>query len=261
MGREITTETLLQQEAWLLADKHNGVRSEAFTVDRERLLRGEPLAYIIGWTPFLNTKVYLDSYPLIPRPETEYWTANAIEDVKTDANDKAVRVLDLCAGSGCIGVAVLSALPSAHVDFVEIEEKHHPNILKNIRINEIDVSRTNVFGGDLFSALPQNGQYDYIFTNPPYIDPALDRAEESVKDFEPHSALYGGERGFELIERIIRELPARLRRAGTCYLEHEPEQEGLIAECAAKHHLVSQTFPDQYGIPRYSKIIHKTVTE
>jgi len=261
MAPDTNTEHLLKQEAWLLRDKYDGVHSKAFEIDKDRLRQGEPLAYIIGWAPFLDTKIWLDSLPLIPRAETEFWVGEAIKEMREHANGSAVRVLDLCAGSGCIGVSVLKTIPNARVDFAEIQEELHPNILKNIRMNEIDESRVRIFGGDLFSEIPDTEQYNFILTNPPYIDPALNRTGESVRKFEPHNALYGGVAGFEIIERIIRELPDRLRRSGTCYLEHEPEQEGLTAECASKNSLVSKTFPDQYGIQRYTKITHKNMAE
>ncbi len=65
---------MTRDERWLLKEKHGGKRTEAFEADKERLARGEPLGYVIGWQPFLGLQIYLDSHPLIPRPETEWWT-------------------------------------------------------------------------------------------------------------------------------------------------------------------------------------------
>ena len=91
-----------QAEDWLLKEKYKGVKSRAFLADCQELKAGVPLAYVIGSIPFLDTKIYLDSKPLIPRPETEYWTEQAIKSIKTVAS---ANVLDLCSGSVCIGVA------------------------------------------------------------------------------------------------------------------------------------------------------------
>src|SRR5690606_26669366 len=101
--------TLNQEEQWLLEEKYAGAESEAFRADLKRLTGGEPLGYVIGHVPFLDCRIHLDSHPLIPRPETEYWVEKAMVAIKEVAGGPEARplhVLDLCAGSGCIGVAV-----------------------------------------------------------------------------------------------------------------------------------------------------------
>ncbi|MBX2866970.1 peptide chain release factor N(5)-glutamine methyltransferase [Candidatus Kaiserbacteria bacterium] len=222
---------------WLLEEKYNGVPTPEYEQDLARLKAGEPLAYIIGHIPFLGTTIYLDSRPLIPRPETEYWVEQIIKDMP-----ESPRVLDLCAGSGCIGIAVQSARPNAQVDFAEIDERHHETIRKN--------GGEQIYGGDLFENLTR--KYDYILTNPPYIDPEIDRAEESVKAYEPHNALYGGEDGMELITRIIEEAPHYLKEGGTLVIEHEPEQAEEIARLATESGFACETKKDQYGTCRWS---------
>lgn len=172
----------------------------------------EPLAYSLGSVPFIHTKIFLDSRPLIPRTETEYWVDLAIKEIRTK-NIEAPRILDLCAGSGCIGVAVLKEIPEAFVDFAEIEESHHRTIEKNIRENYVDASRTRIFGGSLFENISE--KYDFILSNPPYINPALkDRIEPSVINYEPKKALYGGQNGLEIIEKILRDAPEHLEEGG-----------------------------------------------
>jgi len=109
-----------------------------------------------------------------------------------------------------------------------------------------------IFGGDLFEHVPEDARYDIIFTNPPYIDPALDRAETSVKSHEPHVALYGGEAGMDIIERIITEAPKHLTPQGRIYIEHEPEQSDHIATIAQKHGFSATVLYDQYGVARVS---------
>src|SRR3989344_8008426 len=129
----------------------------------------EPEAYIIGWVPFLGLKIYLDSKPLIPRSETEWWTEQLL--VHVGRGTSHMRLLDLCAGSGAIGCAALARLPNARVYFGEIDPAHEATILKNIRINELDESRAIVRIGDLFSAVggPASGgepmQFDGIAAN------------------------------------------------------------------------------------------------
>ena len=246
-----------QDEEWLLREKYNGEKTSGFFADCARLASGEPLAYIIGWIPFLNTKIFLDSHPLIPRTETEFWVEKVISKMQS-ARGKAsgrLHVLDLCAGSGCIGVAVLSAVRVARVDFAEIDPRHHPTILKNILKNNIDPSRTQIFSDNLFTQCTT--VYDYILTNPPYIDSTLNRTEQSVKNYEPEIALYGGQNGMEIIERIIYKSPEFLTKDGVLVIEHEPEQTSQIHKLAKPRDFASQTFHDQYGVERYTHLIRK----
>lgn len=248
-------EDIRREQAWLLKEKYNGAESDAYRADLKRLADGEPLAYVIGHIPFLDATVSLTSRPLIPRTETEYWVERAIEELKSTKRE--MRILDLCAGSGCIGVSVLKALPMARVDFCEINGRHHPTIAKNILDNGTDSSRTHIYGGDLFSDIPADAQYDMILSNPPYIDPARSKyTEESVLTHEPHEALFGGVRGIELIERILIEAPAYLISSGILYIEHEPEQRDEIHRIGATLPYVScTTQSDQYGIARYTRLV------
>jgi release factor glutamine methyltransferase len=247
---------MTQDEIWLLKEKYSGEKTEGFFADCLRLAIGEPLAYLIGSIPFLNTTIFLDSHPLIPRPETEYWVEKIIADI-AHRNLSSVRVLDLCAGSGCVGVAVLRALPIVRVDFAEIDTHHHSIIQKNILKNDIDSSRTHILGGDLFEQVTE--RYDYILTNPPYIDPILDRAEESVKEFEPHLALYGGENGLEIIYQILEHAFQFLTDEGVLVIEHEPEQVALLQMYADTCGLIARVETDQFGVHRYTRFTRKEV--
>lgn len=161
-------------------------------------------------------------------------------------------MLDLCAGSGCIGVAVLHKLPNTNVDFVELEESHHDTIAKNVHENGINSSRVHIMGGDLFENL--NGKYDFILTNPPYIDTSLERVSEDVKMHEPSLALYGGTHGMEVIERIISKAPQFLTDNGVLYIEHEPEQTEAIATLAKSHGFRYVAHNDQFGTARFSRL-------
>jgi release factor glutamine methyltransferase len=143
----------------------------------------------------------------------------------------------------------LKHVPDANVDFAEIDETHHTTIKKNILENGIDSDRTKIFDGNLFQNIYE--KYDFIVSNPPYIDPKLsERIQESVKTHEPEIALFGGTEGMELIEKIILEAPKYLNPGGVLYIEHEPEQTEKI-KTLAKH---VGTFKDQFGVERYSKI-------
>lgn len=267
---------MTNDEQWLCNEKYGGIPSPEFEADRLRLAAGEPLAYLIGHIPFLGTTIHLDSHPLIPRPETEYWVEQVIIAIRSkqtsidesDTNKPSIRmegsgarisqtnavlrVLDLCAGSGAIGVAVANAVPEAHVTFAEIDPAHLPTIAKNLDVNGIDCTRYQIFQSDLFANV--SGTFDFILSNPPYIDSALDRTETSVTAHEPHKALYGGTDGMELIACIIANTPAYLTKEGQLWLEHEPEQVNRIQELAHEHGFAAVTHTDQYKLERYTTL-------
>jgi release factor glutamine methyltransferase len=259
-----------QDEAWLLKEKYQGQKSEGFLADCARLAAGEPLAYIIGHVPFLGTTIQLDSKPLIPRPETEFWVEKAIVAIGADhpqgnspheAFEKDKRyILDLCAGSGAIGVAVGQALTDlVEVHFAEIDTNHHATIRRNMNEAGTDDTRIPIFGGHLFNQIKEGPhatfRYHFILSNPPYIDPVVDRTQASVKAHEPHLALYGGAYGMTLITEIISEAPQHLHPHGQLWIEHEPEQAPHIVTLGTKHSFSVTTHPDQYGTLRYSVLV------
>lgn len=243
-----------QEEQWLLQEKYQGIANSAFLADCERLAAGEPLGYIIGHVPFLDCTIYLDSRPLIPRFETEYWTEKFISQTRAASHNNP-KILDLCAGSGCVGVAVAHALPTASVTFAELEVEHIKTITRNLSHNvpayAKHPNRFPMYHTDLFSTIA--GSFDHILANPPYIDPALDRTTTSVRSYEPAVALYGGTQGLELIKKIILTAPLFLQPGGTLWVEHEPEQVSAITKFVTNSAFTkSETHTDQYEIPRFT---------
>jgi release factor glutamine methyltransferase len=241
-----------QEVNWLLFEKYQGEKNAAFLADCARLQAGVPLAYLIGHIPFLTASIYLDSHPLIPRPETEFWLEKALIEIKEA--DKEIEVLDLCAGSGAIGVAVLKKQQNSRVTFIEIDSSHLPTIAKNCNANEIDSNRVTIIEGDIFETNVELPKFDFILSNPPYIDKILGRTELSVVENEPALALYGGISGMEIITRIIKESPLHLKPGGQLWIEHEPEQTTLIKNIA-EGIFITNTYRDQYQIERFSKLV------
>jgi len=155
----------MRKITWLLHDKYNGIKTSEFFKDIERLKNGEPIDYIIGFTPFLGCHIDVSQRPLIPRPETEYWVEKAIEEMNRSAPDvssmhrdtqlphskSSLRCLDLFAGSGCIGIAILNHLPHIQVDFGEKYKKFISQIKKNIAQNNAQPFRAQAIQTDYFS--------------------------------------------------------------------------------------------------------------
>ena len=279
-----------QEEQWLLAEKYNGVKSDAFFADCKALALGTPLGYLIGQVPFLDCTIYLDNHPLIPRVETEFWVERAIAEIKmskvispglfvetvvmsdvqrpqrkypergqakdqTSLQFPATHILDLCAGSGCVGVSVAKNTLDSLVDFGELSGRLITTIEKNCTENGIASERFNVYHSNLFQNIPTDNRYDFILSNPPYIDPAIDRATDSVKSHEPHLALYGGTDGLEVIEQLISTASDHLSNNGQLWIEHEPEQVPGIAKIAETYGFACVSHPDQYGVLRYSILV------
>ncbi len=241
-----------------------------------------PEAYAIGWQPFIGLKIYLDSHPLIPRTETEYWTdlllkdavARRLKDVsdgdgRRDSKFLAknyacpedgvpLRLLDLCAGSGAIGCAALAKLPNAQVYFGEIDPAHEATILKNIRENNLNASpyfakatkdtRADVRIGDLFEPFGDL-KFDIIAINPPYI-PADRILPKSVADYEPALALYSGTDGLELMRKIAAELPKHLAKVGQAWIEIDSAAAATAAALFTDQGLSAEIRNDQYDKPR-----------
>ncbi len=236
-----------QDASWLLRDKYKGIKTDGYAKDINRLSKGEPLGYVIGWIPFLGLKINLDSRPLIPRPETEWWVEKMITTLqKKDYVN--LTVLDMCSGSGAIGCSVLSSLKNSYITFSDIDTNYEKTILANITENNLDISRTEIITNDLFSGL-KNKKFDVIATNPPYI-PKNRRLPNSVIDYEPSTALYAGEDGLNIIRIIAKNAKNHLNKDGMVWTEidtsHANEAKKLFIDAGFD----ADVYYDMYNRPR-----------
>jgi release factor glutamine methyltransferase len=214
--------------------------------NKEDMSENEPEAYREGWVPFLDLKIWLDSRPLIPRPETEWWTEELVQAMSKWPDE--LRFLDLCAGSGAIGCAVLKNVPNARVYFGEIDPAHESTILKNIRQNKLDESRAEIQIGDLFEPFGDM-KFDFIATNPPYV-PEGRELDISVEDFEPVLALRAGPDGLSVINRVAKALPEHIERSGQAWIECDSEYAKQALKLFRATGFVVQIRNDQYDRPR-----------
>lgn len=236
-----------------MREKYGGDRdAKGVAVDTARLQAGEPLAYVIGNIPFLGLIIHLDSRPLIPRPETEWWTELLIERIKEILiyhNDSMpIPVLDLCAGSGTVGLAVLKHCPSAQVSFGELIPEHAHTIQKNIERNALDASHAEIRTGNLFEPYAKK-KFDLIASNPPYI-PEARALDAGVTAYEPREALFGGEDGLNVIRKIIKEAPSHLNEGGELWVECDVENIKEAKALAARVFTRADIRTDQYGRER-----------
>lgn len=231
---------------WLIRDKYHGEEHPAsLRRDFIRLSRGEPIDYVIGWKEFCGAHIDLSLRPLIPREETEQWVRWLLPLVK---KKRASRVLDLCAGSGAIGLAVLVACPSASVVFGDISPKAVRQVKKNLTLNSHS-QRAVVLQSNLFENI--SGTFDFILSNPPYI-PHLRilRLSRSVRNFEPHRALDGGDDGLRIVKKIITEGSLHLTPSGMLVVEVDATHATCAAKFAQEYFKKVSIHKDQYGRPR-----------
>lgn len=165
-----------------------------------RHLAGEPVAYLIGEWEFYGLPLDISEHVLIPRPDTEVLAEEAIQFVQT--LDEC-RVLDLCAGSGCVGLAIASQAPKARVVLGELSEGALRICRQNIRRNGLS-GQVVPLPMDVMAGPPAHmGEFDCIVSNPPYIPRAdIEGLDASVKDYEPLMALDGGEDGLDFYRTI-----------------------------------------------------------
>jgi release factor glutamine methyltransferase len=245
--------------AWLIRDKYPGLFSaqnwrpmfRALQKDAARLRKGEPLAYVIGWAPFLSAKIDLRFRPLIPRVETEHWTEAAIRELS--ARRGSVRALDIFCGSGCIGIALLLALPRAHVTFADKDPAALRQVRLNLKLNNIPARRYRVVRSDVFRGIP--GKFDVIFANPPYI-PSARKLPAAVSGFEPRTALFAGRDGFALIRKFLNDLPSRLETGAQAFLEFDISQGRRMSGVAQGYGLKATVRKDQFGRLRWAKLVY-----
>ena len=184
----------------------------------QRLLNEEPMAYILGQWEFYGLPLHVTPDVLIPRDDT-----CAVADLAIHQAlflDKDPRILDLCCGSGCIGLAIASRVKDAKVTLADISQKALSVAKENVALNKLSGRVRCVSADALKPAFPFLGKFDMIVSNPPYITGAeMKELPKSVADYEPHLALFGGEDGLDFYRSIAKNFAPALKPGG--YLAFE----------------------------------------
>ena len=199
----------------------------------QRRLSGEPVAYIIGEWEFYGLPLDITEDVLIPRSDTEILAERGI--LKVREAGAGCRVLDLCAGSGCVGLAVAANAPECRVVLGELSEGALRLCKQNVRRNGMN-SRVSCMSVDAME-VPSTALWDFdvIVSNPPYIPTEdIKGLDVSVKDYEPHMALDGGTDGLDFYRCIAEKWKKALRLNGTLIFEvgigQAPDVEQILAE-------------------------------
>lgn len=258
--RDVDKAMLMGDDTERLAGKNDAESAlERFRAMLDRRARREPLQHITGHAPFRYLDLKVGPGVFVPRPETELVVQEGI-DWTTSHDMYSARVVDLCAGSGAIGLSFAMEVPGSEVWAVEksataaewtrrnLDEtvRRHPNIAGNYHLDIADATQ--------MPTLSQlDGTIDIVLTNPPYVPLADIPEQPEARDYDPDLALYGGSADGTLIpERIIARAAKLLRADGLMVMEHDITQGERLAAFARTCGFVDVTVHNDYtGRPRY----------
>ena len=229
------------------ATEEQAQKLHAYVTER---MTHKPCQYILGTQEFMGMEFATVPEVLIPRPETELLVEQACERLKKliekkrkQTGDRELRVLDMCCGSGCIGISVAKLVPAVSVDLADISDAAITLTKKNRERLQADCT---VIQTDLFAQIEE--KYDMIISNPPYIrTDEIPKLMAEVRDFEPHLALDGKEDGLYFYDKIIREAREYLYEDG--YILFEIGQDQLDA---VRGFLVENGYVDIEGMKDYA---------
>ena len=188
-----------------------------------RRLKGEPVAYIVGYKEFWSLPLAVAPSTLIPRPDTEL----LVELVLAQNPSPSFSVLDLGTGTGAIALALASEKPTWKI--VAVDYSHEAVELAKSNVERLDIHNVNIVQSDWFKGL-DNERFNVIVSNPPYIDEQDEHLEQGDVRFEPKSALVAPEHGLADIKHIIMNGRRYLSSSGSMYIEHGYNQGEAVRE-------------------------------
>jgi len=186
----------------------------------KRRADGEPLELVLGWTYFFDSKFFIEPGVFNPRPDTEVLVEHALEYLQSVEGEGPLSCMDLCCGSGVVGLSVALSDERVRLISTDISADAVALTRRNIEYHDLE-DRARAEQTDLY---PEEHTHDglcaLILANPPYIsrEEGLKLPREVV-DYDPPSSLYGGEDGLDPHRRILERLPEFLRKGGAVMME------------------------------------------
>ncbi len=194
-----------------------------------------PVKYITGICEFYSLEFIVDENVLIPRPDTEIIIDAVIAEVN---KDKAIKILDLCSGSGCIGITLTALYKNSETKLVELSSGAIKISQKNILKHKLE-KRIKIEKKDILTETVQ-GKYDIIVSNPPYINEAdYIHLEDDVKNYEPEMALVSHQDEYKFYKRIIDVYSKNLAENGILFLEMGYNQSEYLSNYALNSKIFS----------------------
>lgn len=216
----------------------------------QRRLAGEPVAYIVGEWEFYGVPLDITEDVLIPRWDTEVLAERAIH--RAQLGGEGARALDLCAGSGCLGLAIATKAPQCRVVLGELSEPALRLCKQNVRRNGLNARVSCISMDALQSPSSALWDFDLIVSNPPYIPTQdIQGLDVSVREYEPLMALDGGADGLDFYRAIASKWKRALRLGGTLLFEVGIDQAEQVAAILAENGYEDiRTTLDSQGIGR-----------
>ena len=237
-----------EYESWVFLEWIFGIRRADYYMDPDGKINPEkeellekmlakrcervPLQYLMGDCEFMGYPFLVDERVLIPRQDTECLVEKALEHLKAWhlTSLRRPEILDLCTGSGCIGISIKKLFPEASVTLADISEGALEVARKNAEELQTEVT---LIQGNLFENIKDN--FDFIISNPPYIPTkVIEGLMPEVRDHEPHLALDGAEDGLLFYRKIVRESVSHLKEGGMLLFEIGQEQGADLREMMEK---------------------------
>jgi len=211
--------------------------------------RGLPAQYITGHQEFWGMDLIVTPAVLIPRPETEHVIETVLARVgRAPAPASSLRIVDVGTGSGCIALALAKELPIAEIHATDISADALEIARANAARHQLE-SRICFHQADLLQGL-ERGAFDFVVSNPPYVgESEADQVQLEVRKYEPRNAVFAGDTGLEVIERLIPQARQSLKPGGWLVMEISGTiADGVRRLLAGWHDL--QVTNDLQGIPR-----------
>ncbi len=249
----IASHFLQKPASWIVSHPEILLSSEQIRVMNvaiNRLLAGEPLAYITGVRSFFCLDFLVDNRVLIPRPETELLVEQAISWLQEHPNQRVVA--DIGTGSGAIAISLAKRFSDLKVTAVDISSSALEVARNNACLHQVE-KQVQFIQSDLLETI--FGKFDLILANLPYIPtPALDKLE--ILKYEPLIALNGGFEGLDLLTKLINKLPVKLAQDGCAFLEIQYNQHQVVSEIVSQRLPCAEitVFNDLASLPRLVKI-------
>ena len=233
-ARMLLVNTLNVTKEYLVINSKEEVNEEAikkFTEGINKLIKGCPLQYITNHQEFMKLDFYVDESVLIPRADTEILVEEVISSCD---NEKEYKILDLCTGSGAIGISLARYIQNSHVTCTDISIKALEIAKKNAKANNTE--NIEFIESDMFENIKES--FDIIVSNPPYIVKDVIATLDKEVQNEPYIALDGGEDGLDFYKTIANNAYVYLQKGGKLFLEigyDQKEQVMKLLETSKKY--------------------------
>jgi len=202
----------------------------------DRRAAGEPLEHVLGWAEFCGLRTAVDPGVFVPRRRTEFLVGQAISLARQAASPSRPVVVDLCCGSGALGVAVATALGGVELYAADLD----PAAVRCARRNVAAVGG-QVYQGDLYGPLPVTlrGRVDLLIANAPYVPTGeVGLLPPEARLHEPQTSLDGGPDGLDILRRVAAGAPRWLAPGGHLLMETSERQAPRLTEAAARSGLL-----------------------